>query len=50
MTTKGCIARGLENNTWVGIYHHFDSYPTALGHTLWKNLHEQYNNDVESFK
>lgn len=38
MSTRGAIARPIAESAtggWEGRYHHFDSYPTGLGKTLW---------------
>ena len=40
MGTRGCIARSDNNGGFIGVYHHWDSYPSGLGKTLF-NL---YNN------
>lgn len=34
MSTRGCIARATGEGTFVGVYHHSDSYGTGLGDTL----------------
>lgn len=49
MGTRGAIARLHEivSGTWQGRYHHWDSYPTGLGETLWTTLHGHFNGDVE---
>jgi hypothetical protein len=39
MSTNGCIAFGTPNE-WIGVYHHWDSYPTELGKTLWAAYQE----------
>jgi hypothetical protein len=39
MATRGCIGRKTENGTLEMRYHHFDSYPSGLG----KSLYEIYN-------
>lgn len=39
MSTRGCIAV-KKGKGWVGVYNHFDSYPTGLGQELFQALHE----------
>ena len=34
MSTRAKIARP-RGDSWEGVYHHFDGYPTGLGSTLW---------------
>ncbi len=34
MGTRGCVAVGNPQK-WVGLYNHWDSYPTALGADVW---------------
>lgn len=41
MSTRSCIARLTGEHAFVGVYHHWDGYPTALGATLW-NLYRNY--------
>lgn len=39
MGTRGAIA--IRNGDgWVGVYNHWDSYPTGLGKELWDYLHQ----------
>jgi len=39
MSTRGAVA--IKNgNGWLGVYNHWDSYPTALGKELWDYLHQ----------
>lgn len=37
MATRSIIA-AKENGSWVGVYHHWDGYPSALGVTLVESL------------
>ena len=37
MSTRGCVAIGTPAN-WRGVYNHWDSYPTGLGHEVWCHL------------
>lgn len=39
MSTRGCIAV-KQGEGWVGVYNHFDSYPTELGQKVWAELHK----------
>lgn len=34
MSTRGVIAK-TAGDGWVGVYNHFDSYPSGLGEALW---------------
>lgn len=36
MSTRGAIAVRTSPKSWLGIYNHFDSYPTGLGAAVWK--------------
>ena len=43
MSTRGAIAvrkDGRKDGRWVGVYNHWDSYPTELGKELWDYLHQ----------
>jgi len=46
MGTRGCIAR-LTKEGFEGRYHHWDSYPSGLGETLWKLYNEYFNHDLK---
>lgn len=46
MGTRGVIARITENESFLGRYHHWDSYPTALGKTLWDVYHGHFKRDL----
>lgn len=35
MSTRACIAR-IQGDGFLGVYHHWDGYPTGLGKTLWQ--------------
>lgn len=35
MGTRGCVAVGKPDK-WVGVYNHWDSYPTGLGGDVWE--------------
>lgn len=45
MSTRGCIAR-RDCDGFAGVYHHWDSYPTALGKTLWDLSHGHFAGDL----
>lgn len=45
MGTRGCIVRITEKG-FEGRYHHWDSYPSGLGETLWKLYHGYFNGDL----
>jgi len=50
MSTRGCIARlrrraPLEFN---GVYHHWDSYPSGLGRTLFRIRRRDFKNDTDA--
>lgn len=48
MATRGVIAR-LTNvlpPKFAGRYHHWDSYPTELGQTLWQLYRNHFNRDL----
>jgi len=47
MGTRGCIAR-VTPEGFVGRYHHWDSYPSGLGETLWRLYHGQFDEDLEA--
>ena len=47
MATRGCIAKWVGEGEWEGVYHHWDSYPTALGKTLWDLFHGRYEGNVD---
>ena len=39
MSTRSAIAR-VHGDGFLGVYHHWDGYPTGLGKTLWDNTHK----------
>jgi hypothetical protein len=49
MSTRGIIARKTGRRSWEGVYHHFDSYPTCLGKTIWDMIHNEFNGNAEEF-
>lgn len=46
MSTRGAIAR-VTGDGFEGRYHHWDSYPTGLGKTLWEKYHGEFESDLE---
>jgi hypothetical protein len=46
MSTRGVIARPWGDG-FEGRYHHWDSYPTGLGETLWGLFHGRYGGDLD---
>lgn len=50
MGTRGAIARVVKGkpNCFKGVYHHFDSYPDALGKTLFNLRNEFFKGDTEA--
>jgi hypothetical protein len=47
MSTRGAIARP-DGDGFKGVYHHWDSYPSGLGNTLFKLARVQYRGDEEA--
>lgn len=49
MATRGAIARlkRLTPLEFAGRYHHWDSYPTELGRTLWSLYHGHFEKNLE---
>jgi hypothetical protein len=47
MATRGCIARKAANGIEAR-YHHWDSYPSALGAALFHLYHDHFQCDVEA--
>lgn len=48
MATRGGIARITKDGSFCGVYHHWDSYPTGLGATLWDLYHNRHNKNLKS--
>jgi hypothetical protein len=46
MSTRGALVRATGDNTFKGVYHHWDSYPKGLGKTLWGLYHGHFNKDL----
>ena len=49
MSTRGAIVRlkNGEGTQWAGVYHHWDSYPSGLGATLWDLYHGHFQKDLK---
>jgi len=52
MSTRGAIVRltngALGAAEFKGVYHHWDSYPTGLGRTLWHLFQEHFKFDLDA--
>lgn len=50
MSTRGCIARmtGKVPVQFRGVYHHWDSYPSGLGRTLFQLYKTHFKGDIET--
>ena len=46
MSTRGAIAKGTVGK-WVGVYNHFDSYPSGLGVALTLAKDNRYDGDLD---
>ena len=46
MATRACIAMP-KGKSWVGVYSHWDGYPTGLGDVLWNLLAHRYQFDAQ---
>jgi hypothetical protein len=46
MATRGCIAR-KTNSGFAGVYHHWDSYPSQLGKTLYSLYNGYFNKNID---
>lgn len=46
MSTRGAIVRKAKTG-FVGVYHHWDSYPEGLGKTLWDLYHGFFKEDLK---
>lgn len=47
MATRGCIAR-KTNSGFTGVYHHWDSYPSELGKTLYSLYNGHFNKNIDN--
>lgn len=49
MSTRGAIVRFTNGETteFAGRYHHWDSYPSGLGKTLWGLYHGHFKKDLK---
>lgn len=48
MSTRGCVAIEDEDG-WVGVYNHYDSYPDGLGKELYDRLSGKTTNELKEF-
>lgn len=48
MATRGCIARRTGEHSFAGIYHHWDSYPSGLGKTLFGLYNGFFQRDLDA--
>ena len=48
MSTRGAIARLKDNESWEGRYHHWDSYPSGLGATLFQLIRSEQLGDLKA--
>jgi hypothetical protein len=50
MSTRGSIGRWVGGNPvrFFSVYHHWDSYPSGLGKTLWDLYHGYFKEDLEA--
>jgi hypothetical protein len=48
MGTRGVIARHTGEGKFKGRYHHWDSYPSGLGKTLFHVRLKEFNSDTEA--
>jgi hypothetical protein len=50
MSTRGCIARLQQRSPleFKGVYHHWDSYPSGLGRTLFRIRRRDFNGDTKA--
>ncbi len=46
MSTRSCIARKTGESSFVGVYHHWDGYPSALGATLYELYNAHFHKDL----
>lgn len=47
MGTRGVIARRIDESSFSGVYHHWDSYPSGLGASLWRAYHASFDRSLE---
>ena len=50
MSTNGIIAWGKSGTDWEGRYHHWDSYPNALGKTLYDLYNGYFKKNSRAMK
>lgn len=42
VATRAIIAKKLKNDEWIGVYHHWDGYPSVLGKTIWNMIVNEF--------
>lgn len=47
MATRAVIARATGDQTFEGVYHHWDGYPSALGATLFELYNKEFDQNSE---
>jgi hypothetical protein len=50
MATRGMIAFGTSETSFEGRYHHWDSYPSGLGKTLYDLYNGHFQRDLDAMK
>jgi hypothetical protein len=48
MSTRAVIAHATGPDSFVGVYHHWDGYPSGLGKTLWDLYHGHFKRDLNA--
>lgn len=48
MSTRGAIVRSKGNGKFIGVYHHWDSYPSGLGATLFRIRNGHFKGDTNA--
>lgn len=49
MGTRGCVAVRSSDGGWLGVYNHFDSYPTGLGPQVWEQVTGKSTGELRAF-
>lgn len=50
MSTRSCVARRTgDNGEFVGIYSHWDGYPTCRAAQIWGFIHNKFDGDIDAF-
>lgn len=42
MSTRACIAKASGQDSWQGVYSHYDGYPSGIGREIWRIIHWSY--------